>query len=416
MSGDRRSSISPDGQTIAFTRAQGLRNSGGAGFIGDIYTLALASHLLPKGEPRRLTFDNAGVGQIAWSADSREIVFSSSRGGPAELWRMPVSGSEKPLQLKLGEDVGGVAISGRSNRLVYQRNVSADTNIWRIDLANPALPATLIIASTRAEANAQYSPDGRRIVFRSARSGRDEIWVCNSDGSDPVQLTTTEIGALPGSPRWSPDSSLIAFDSAIAGIYQIFVMAANGGGQKQITNGVANSYRPGWSRDGKWLYFTSTRSGRDEVWKIPAGGGTASQVTRNGGNSPVVSEDGTAVYYDLHGTVMKAALDGSGETRIADFYYSGGSSQKHRSRKRGSVLPDRETGQRVVSQFRGRHDSHGLQDGQTSGRGHQRFSRWPLALVHAGRRATGQRPDAGRELPLIENFPPPLHYPIGARI
>jgi Tol biopolymer transport system component len=243
---------------------------------------------------------------------------------------MPVSGSEKPRRLELGDDVGGVSIAGRSNRLAYVRNVAVDTNIWRVDLSDPTLPATSIIASTRSDTNGQYSPDGWRIVFRSARSGRFEIWACNSDGSEPVQLTTTALGALPGSPRWSPDGSLIAFDAAIAGIYQIFVMAANGGGQKQMTNG-ANSFRPSWSHDGKWLYFTSPRSGRDEIWKVPAGGGTAVQVTRNGGSSPVVSEDGTAIYYYTYRgkfMIMRAALDGSGETRIAEQgSYSRGASQ-----------------------------------------------------------------------------------------
>jgi TolB protein len=34
-----------------------------------------------------------------------------------------------------------------------------------------------------------FAPDGKHILFESNRSGTDEIWVMNADGSDPHQLT-----------------------------------------------------------------------------------------------------------------------------------------------------------------------------------------------------------------------------------
>ncbi len=317
--GDQFGIISPDGHTVAFARTQ-LGNP--SGLMADLYTLPLNSDLAPAGEPRRLTFDNTAIKGIAWTADSREIVFSSTRGGSVALWRMPISGSEKPWRLGFGDNGTRPAISVRSNRLVYEQTVFPDTNIWRVDLSDPALPAASFIASTRDETNPQYSPDGRRIAFRSARSGNYEIWVCDADASNPVQLTNRGVSGT-GSPRWSPDGRLIAFDSPVDGHYQVFVMAANGSQQQQLTHGVAAESRPSWSHDGKWLYFTSTRSGRYEIWKIPAGGGTAAQVTRNGGNDALESEDGVAIYYDLRGTIMKAALDGSGEIRIVDAVVGG---------------------------------------------------------------------------------------------
>jgi len=68
-----------------------------------------------------------------------------------------------------------------------------------------------LIASTYVEGDPQYSPDGSKIVFNSNRSGNAEVWVCNSDGSSPVQLTSLE--AFSGSPRWFPDGRRIVFDS-----------------------------------------------------------------------------------------------------------------------------------------------------------------------------------------------------------
>ncbi len=93
--GDRSGRLSPDGRVIAFTRSQGTGLGGQVGPIGDLYTLGLNSDLSPNGEPKRVTFDNTGVGEIAWTGDSREIVFSSSRGTSPALWRVSASGSEK---------------------------------------------------------------------------------------------------------------------------------------------------------------------------------------------------------------------------------------------------------------------------------------------------------------------------------
>ncbi|HZB25436.1 MAG TPA: hypothetical protein VE379_04860, partial [Vicinamibacterales bacterium] len=35
----------------------------------------------------------------------------------------------------------------------------------------------------------RYSPDGSRIVFISDRSGADNLWIANADGSDPKAVT-----------------------------------------------------------------------------------------------------------------------------------------------------------------------------------------------------------------------------------
>ena len=190
-----------------------------------------------------------------------------------------------------------------------------DVNIWRADLSDAAVPPSSFIASTRLDESPQYSPDGKRIVFRSSRSGSEEIWVCDADGSNAVQLTST---GEAGSPYWSPDGRHIAFDSFIQGHFQSFVVASRGGQPQQITFGLANNGRPTWSHDGKWIYFNSNRSGRFEVWKMPAGGGTGTQLSRNRGRNPLESEDGKTVYYTSGSTIAKAAVDGGGETKVVD--------------------------------------------------------------------------------------------------
>ena len=147
------------------------------------------------------------------------------------LWRIDVSGSEgrsaEPQRLAaLGENAVSPAISRRGHRLAYS-SFSFHSSIWRIAApggskardeksAGSVNGDTPFIYSTRDDNSPEFSPDGKRIAFMSNRSGDWEIWVCDSDGSNPVQLTSFR-GPNVSTPRWSPDGGRIAFDSDAEG-------------------------------------------------------------------------------------------------------------------------------------------------------------------------------------------------------
>ncbi|HVP47531.1 MAG TPA: LpqB family beta-propeller domain-containing protein, partial [Bryobacteraceae bacterium] len=210
-----------------------------------------------------------------------------------------VAGGQPEQLAGAGENGLLLSISRQSNRMVYQRSVY-DPNIWRISGPRSSQRMTATqrwIASTQMDIEPQYSPDGRRVVFSSNRSGTAELWTCNSDGAEPVQLTSFGGAAVPGSPRWSPDGQWIAFDAPQSGSTQIFVIGAGGGAPRQMTKGAANHVRPSWSVDGKWIFFGSNRSGSWQVWKIPVQGGDEHQVTQQGGYEAFASPDRTLVYY-----------------------------------------------------------------------------------------------------------------------
>lgn len=83
--GDRNPAISPDGQTIAFTRWTSVNNH-------DILLLSLDGR-----EPRQLSSVGASIYRLAWTAEGREIVFSrtASYRGARSLWRC-APGNDEP--------------------------------------------------------------------------------------------------------------------------------------------------------------------------------------------------------------------------------------------------------------------------------------------------------------------------------
>jgi len=313
--GDWSPRFSPDGKTLAFGRSSSVLS-------GEIYVLPVTPDGRPLGEPRRLTHDERLIFGLDWIADGRRIVYSSGQGGNTNLLTIPASGGTPERLAVAGENPTELSISRSGSRLVYERDVF-HSSIWRIPGPNSSdqeRAPTRLIASTQQDEEPQFSPDGTKIVFTSSRSGNFEIWVCDREGRNPVQLTSTN-GPIVGSPRWSPDSRWIAFDSPIQGNSDIYIISANGGQPRRLTNGPSNNVRPSWSRDGRWIYFGSNRTGDLDIWKEPAQGGAALQVTKkNAGEEAFESLDGKFVYYGKLGApgIWKVPVEGGEGTQVLD--------------------------------------------------------------------------------------------------
>jgi Tol biopolymer transport system component len=312
--GDVGPRFSPDGKTLAFLRSSSTLSA-------DIYVLPVTPDGRSLGDPRRLTHDDRSIFAGDWTADGRRIVYSSDQPVSINLWTIPASGGTPERLTVGGENASDLSVSRVGSRLVYQRDV-VDLNIWRIpgpsSYDRKSVPSRLI-ASTQVDEEPQFSPDGKRIAFTSSRSGSYEVWICDREGRNPVQLTSSN-GPQLGSPRWSPDSRWIAFDSPKEGNSDIYVISADGGQQRRLTSGPSNNVRPSWSRDGRWIYFGSNRSGVSQIWKEPAAGGAAVQVTRSGGEEAFESADGKFVYLAKLGVtgIWRVPVEGAEESQVLD--------------------------------------------------------------------------------------------------
>lgn len=293
--GDSCPSFSPDGRKLAFSRWT-------AWAISDLYLLDLSPDLNPVAEPKRVTVGNWDAASPAWTVDGKSLIFSAHTHSESSLWRVDVSGLDKPQQLAtLRDHVILPAISTRRNRLAYAQ-FSNHHSIWRMEIPTPggeAKPPRKFISSTRDDLDPEISPDGRKIAFWSERSGKGEIWICNADGSSPVQLTSW--GEQFNSRHlWSPDSSRLVFSANIEGHSDIYVVNASDGNPKRLTfTTTTRAANPSWSHDGRWILFdsSSSKSSKQDIYKVPTEGGPALLVRPNTSFwGPRESPDGQFIY------------------------------------------------------------------------------------------------------------------------
>ncbi len=310
---DASPAISPDGRSLAFVRYTAQTH-------GDIYIQDLGRE---GSSPRRITHDSLRIFGVAWRSDG-ELIYLPGKGTTRALWRVTTDGRRRELISGTSQVGMQFTVSRDGRRLVYSDSY-IDSDIARVNLSHARvgkpLEAETLIASTQWDGKAQYSPDGKKIAFASARSGHFEIWVADADGSNARQITFWQ--RYTGSPRWSPGGDEIAADSSEGGNANIYVINVKSRQSRRITSTGGRDVVPSWSRDGKWIYFASDRLDGFQVWKAlahPAGDALqAIQVTKGGGHSGGESMDGKRFYYSKASSpscVWTVPAEGGEETEV----------------------------------------------------------------------------------------------------
>jgi len=280
--------FSPDGKQMAFIRVNGNLTA------AEIYVKSTSG-----GGARRMTFDDGAIiGPPAWTGDGKSILFSSTRSGLPTVWRIPASGGS-PVQLtEVGVKAVHPTVAAEGHRLAFEQEMGS-SSLWRLNVAEVGKKdsATQVTASKGFNGPAEFSPDARRIVLVSDRSGTSEIYICDANGSNLLQLTTLGNGGAPVTPHWSPDGQRIVFDSVLKGHTAIFVIQANGGPPRRLTDQSSDNVNPSWSHDGQWIYFASSRTGQWQIWRMSSQGADAVQLTQQGGFAGFESADRDFFYY-----------------------------------------------------------------------------------------------------------------------
>lgn len=175
----------------------------------------------------------------------------------------------------------------------------------------------------------ERGPFETRIIFAGEQTGNREIYMCDSDGENLIQITHNK--SINMTPAWSPDTTQIIYTSYVTGNPDLYILPITGGKPRRLFGGKGLNYgaswsvannriafsssnnpdqnteiytinpdgtdlrqvtherwsinvSPSWSPDGRYIAFVSSRYGdKPQVLVTPANGGTAVRISRSGG-------------------------------------------------------------------------------------------------------------------------------------
>jgi TolB protein len=159
--------------------------------------------------------------------------------------------------------------------------ISANVNVGleSIEIKGWAINKNFIKEGIPRSTDTEYAV--KKIVFVSNKSGNEDIFSMNLDGSELTQLTDD-----PGSdqyPSASPDGKKIAYSATIGGTWQIVVMNWDGSEKQQITSGPYRHGFPSWSFDGKYIFFEMYIDENWEIYRMDSDGSNLKRLTKNPG-------------------------------------------------------------------------------------------------------------------------------------
>ncbi len=244
------------------------------------------------------------------------------------------------------KNVNDAQIAPDGARVVYTQT-EADlennryySNLWIVPSDGSAPPRQFTYGKQKDRAP-RWSPDGKRILFISDRSGEDRFYLISADGGEAERLESGKI--KPGAAVWSADGKRIAFVSKPEakereydtlhvtrlqykmdgeGFWdgrwrQIYMMDVSQSNVVQMTDGDFDHGEPAWSPDGSEIAFSANRDGTGDttnlvdLWAVNVRTKKLRRLTQHSGpcNGPSYSPDGKWIAFFAHNNAYKSTTN-----------------------------------------------------------------------------------------------------------
>jgi Tol biopolymer transport system component len=285
---------SPDGQSLLFSR---LAPSG---------EIALWKVSLTSGEQTQLTHPPPGTDdfEASWSPNSAWIVFARRKGSRIGLWLLPAGGGEARSLLDDDHENGQPAWSADAQRIVFQSNRGGPKNLWEIEVASRR------VGGLTTGRGADWAPSVNRagqLAYSTFTHQTDVYWMAADGPSSIEKRLTFNTGDNFGA-RVSPDAKRIVYHSDRTGNLELWLLDLESGTERQLTNQPKSDLLADWSPDGREVVFLSNREGEFHLWTLEVENGVLRRLTRQsilvlGGSAPSLSAaprwspDGKAIGY-----------------------------------------------------------------------------------------------------------------------
>jgi Tol biopolymer transport system component len=202
---------------------------------------------------------------LDFSRDGKWVAYVAIPQG--SIWRCRIDGSDCLELTKPSEQAALPRWSPDGSQIAFMSVETGKT--WKI-LVVPATGGAprQVIAGDRNQVDANWSPDGTRIVF-------GDEWSANNPAIQILDLKTGETSLVSGSqglfsPRWSPDGRYIAALSIDFTRLMLFDFQTKAWSPWLVEPAGAVSY-PSWSADSRYLYFEDLVTGEDSIHRIRVG-------------------------------------------------------------------------------------------------------------------------------------------------
>jgi Tol biopolymer transport system component len=284
------------------------------GELADVHPASSQLLFLRQGTLFSQHFDMRALtlsGQPASIAEQVAAI-SASRAGPIVYRTSPRAGRRQLVWIdRSGKEIGGIgtpddsrmpgtsdiALSPDGRYVSLNRVVDGNQDIWLLETARGVL--SRFTFESAANHDLRWSPDGRRVVFNSNKSGVFDLYVSSASGSGNEELLLSTPQNKSAS-DWSTDGRFLLFRS-IDPVTSHDLWALPLDGDRQPFPVVRTNFIEAFgqfSPDGKWVAYQSNESGRPEVYAQPfPGPGPKVQISTNGGAQMRWRRDGREMFY-----------------------------------------------------------------------------------------------------------------------